>query len=479
MSTATAPIPVVVPDAPAVEPSALADPSDLAAAPAAAASSAVTAPPAGSAPERRPVGRRAWLPVAAAMVAVAWGGNEFTPLLVMYRQVSEFSALIVDGLLAAYILGIVPALLLGGPLSDLHGRRALMIPAAPLSFAGSLLLALNPGAPLLLALGRILCGLALGLVMAVGTAWVKELSDAAASSAATAASRASGASAAPGASSADAGAGPRRASLSLTGGFLVGAGVAAVLAQWAPWPTGTAYAVHMLLTAVTGIWVLTAPETRVVGRRSAADGRRGLRGVLSLLRVPSAAHRRFLMVVLPVAPWVFGCAGAAYAVLPSLLMDSAHGLPIAFSGLMTALTLGCGAGIQVLGKRIDTHRSARASVIAMAVITVGVALGAIAATTLDLPVGLLAAATMGMGYGLALVAGLSEVQRIADEDDLAGLTAVYYSVSYLGFFIPMIFAALSLAIPYPVLFGIGTVLAAVCLAIVASAWSKHLPGPRR
>lgn len=40
---------------------------------------------------------------------------------------------------------------------------------------------------------------------------------------------------------------------------------------------------------------------------------------------------------------------------------------------------------------------------------------------------------MGMGYGLALVAGLSEVQRIVQADDLAGLTAVYYSVAYLAF----------------------------------------------
>ena len=63
------------------------------------------------------VGHRAWLPVALTMFAVAWGGNEFTPLLVMYREVGDFSAVTVDALLAAYVLGIVPALLLGGPLS--------------------------------------------------------------------------------------------------------------------------------------------------------------------------------------------------------------------------------------------------------------------------------------------------------------------------------------------------------------------------
>lgn len=52
-----------------------------------------------------------WLSVGAALFAVAWGGNEFTPLLVMYRQIDHMSALTVNVLLGAYVLGIVPALL--------------------------------------------------------------------------------------------------------------------------------------------------------------------------------------------------------------------------------------------------------------------------------------------------------------------------------------------------------------------------------
>src|SRR5690606_8572912 len=149
---------------------------------------------------RAVVGRRAWLPVAMVMFAVAWGGNEFTPLLVMYREVGHFSAVTVDALLAAYVLGIVPALLVGGPLSDRYGRRPLLLPAAPVALAGSLVLAGGESSAALLAAGRVLCGVALGLVMAVGTTWIKELTDAAA--------RASGTS--------DGGSGARRAGLSLT-----------------------------------------------------------------------------------------------------------------------------------------------------------------------------------------------------------------------------------------------------------------------
>ncbi|MFI2752199.1 MFS transporter [Cellulomonas sp. P22] len=393
---------------------------------------------------------RIWLGVAASMFTVAWGGNEFTPLLVLYREVSSFSALTVNVLLGAYVLGIVPALLVGGPLSDRYGRRPLLLPAAPLSLAGSLVLALGADSPVALGVGRVLCGAALGLVMAVGTTWVTELS----------------------AGTGDPRAGARRASLALTLGFLVGAGVAGALAQWGPWPTHTSYLVHVVLTLGACLWLLRVPETR---HRTALGAQLPLRDDL---RIPTVANRRFLRVVVPLAPWVFGCAGSAYAVLPGLMREHSGGLPVAFSGLLTVLTLGCGVGIQVLGRAIDTDRSARASVVALVIVVVGMGLGALAADRLALPVVLVAAAVLGMGYGLALVAGLNEVQRIAGPDDLAGLTAVYYSVAYVGFAVPALLAMLAGWWSYPQMFLGGLAIALLCLAVVGAAWKAHLPTRR-
>lgn len=397
-------------------------------------------------------GARSWWPVAAVMLVVAWGGNEFTPLLVMYREVSDFSTVTVDALLAAYVLGIVPALLLGGPLSDRYGRRPVLLPAAPIAVVGSLVLAVGESSPVVLGIGRVLCGVALGLVMAIGSTWVKELTDLAARAGADL----------------DASAGARRAGLALTFGFLLGAGVAAGLAQWAPWPTHLAYVLHAVLALLGGLWLLGVPETRP---REVTSPRR----LVDDLKVPAAGHRRFWRVVVPVAPWVFGCAASAYAILPALMMDQVAGRAVAFAGALTVLGLGCGVGIQVLGRIIDTRDSARASVIAMSIVVVGMGLGAVAAARLDLTVTIIAAAVLGAGYGLALVASLSEVQRIARPDDLAGLTAVYYSLTYLGFFAPVVLAALSMQWSYPQMFGAGAVVAAVCLVIVAFAWRAHLP----
>lgn len=385
--------------------------------------------------------RRAWWPVAAVLVAVAWGGNEFTPLLVMYREQGDMGPVTVDALLAVYVFGLVPALLLGGPLSDRFGRRPLLLPAAPVSALGSLVLALDPSSPVVLAIGRLLCGVALGLAMAVGSTWITELS----------------------AATGDRAAGPRRGSLSLTAGFLAGAGVAAMLAQFAPWPTFLSYALHAAGSLAAGAVLLRVPETRPALPR---EERAPLRDDL---RITAVRHPRFLRVVVPLAPWVFGCAGCAFAVLPSLLTDHVGGLPIAFAGMMAILALGCGIGIQVVARRIDTPSSARASVVALAIVAVGMALAAWASASLSLPVGIAAAVVLGTGYGLALVAGLSEVARIAGPGRLAGLTAVFYSLTYLGFFVPMVLAWLRDTWTYGEMFGFGVVAVLLCLTVVAAS----------
>lgn len=405
--------------------------------------------PAGDTPAPIPTsgGRRTWWPVAAVLLAIAWGGNEFTPLLVMYREQGHMGDVTVDALLAAYVFGIVPALLLGGPLSDRHGRRPLLLPAAPVGALGSLVLAIDPTSPLLLAAGRVLCGVALGLAMAVGSTWITELS-------ARAGQRA---------------AGPRRGSLSLTTGFLVGAGVAAMLAQFGPWPTHLAYVVHAAGALAAGAWLLRVPETN-------PGLRRGDRAPLREdLRITAVRHPRFLRVVVPLAPWVFGCAGSGYAVLPALLSDHAGGVPIAFAGMLTVLSLGCGIGVQVLARRIDTPTSARATVVALSIVAVGMALAAWAAVSPSLPLGVLAGVVLGTGYGLGLVAGLSEVARIAGPGQLAGLTAVFYSLTYLGFFAPMVLAWLRSTWSYGEMFGFGAVAAALCLVLVAASSRKALP----
>lgn len=386
---------------------------------------------------------RHWIPVALAVFAAAWGGNQFTPLLVMYRQQGGLSAVAVDSLLFAYVLGIVPALLIGGPLSDRIGRRPLMLPAPIFAALGSTLLAIDPHSMVLLGAGRIASGIALGLSMAVGGSWIAEISIR---------------------DGAGAAAGARRAAMSLTAGFGLGAGMAGVLAEWGPWPTVTPYAVNIALAVMALGWLVRAPETRP---RTAQSGR-----LIDDLRIPGIGQRRFLFIVLPVAPWVFGACASAYAIIPALMTTQTAGAPIAFAALCCVLGLAAGFAIQTIGRRIDDPHGVRGVVLALVVVAIGMALAAAAASALTIWLALLAAAILGCGYGMAVISGLLEVQRIAGPGNLAGLTAVFYSATYLGFAAPAVLAWIAETFPsvtYPMMFGVGVVAALVCLLVAAAA----------
>ncbi|MBV5243884.1 MFS transporter [Mycolicibacterium sp. PAM1] len=389
-------------------------------------------------------GRRArgWIAVALATFAIAWGGNEFTPLLVMYRLDDGFSALTVDLLLFAYVLGIVPALLIGGPMSDRFGRRPLMLPAPLLAAIGSLILAVGADSAWLLGVGRVFSGLALGLAMAVGGSWIKELSS-------------------PPWDVGDAGG--RRAAMSLTAGFGLGAAVAGVLAQWGPAPTVLPYAINVAMAVAAAVLLLSAPETRArsVSVRPAANS------WWTDLAIPGVSHRRFLLVVVPLAPWVFGAGASAYAVLPALMTEHVAAAPIAFSALLCAVTLGVAFGVQRLGRSLLSG-GALGVVVALGLVAAGMALAAWASASLTIWATVVAAAVLGGGYGMALVAGLQEIQRIATPDDLAGLTAVFYSLCYLGFGVPAAMVFLSDHVSYPSMFGFGAVAAVGCLAVAVT-----------
>ncbi|WP_068051799.1 MFS transporter [Nocardia xishanensis] len=392
-------------------------------------------------PVRSATATKHWWGVAAAVFTIAWSGNEFTPLLVMYKS-HGLAPTTVDLLLFYYVLGIVPALLIGGPLSDRYGRRKLLLPAPLIAASGSLLLAFGSCSVPALAAGRVLCGVALGLAMAVGSSWLKELSQP------------------PYGRALPAGTGARRSAMSLTGGFAIGAGTAGVLAQWAPLPNTLAYLINAALCLAAAAWLSRAPETvppqENPGRLS------------DDLKIPAAGHRRFRYVALPAALWLFTSAATAYAVMPTLMLPHVHGAPIAFSALITVITLGCGFTIQSVARRIDRPGTARAAAVGLALVTCGMLAATWASGALTLGATVLTAVILGAGYGIGLVAGLQEIERIARPDDLAGLTAVFYSVSYLGFGVP---AGLSYlhqhaGFSYPAMYSGLAVTAAGCLVLV-------------
>jgi hypothetical protein len=76
------------------------------------------------------------------------------------------------------------------------------------------------------------------------------------------------------------------------------------------------------------------------------------------------------------------------------------------------------------------------------------------------------AIVLGCAYGLSLVAGLVEVQRLAGEDGLARLTAVFYAFTYLGFAAPYLLALGAHVAGYALLLALAAVLALATAALV-------------
>ena len=387
--------------------------------------------------------RPKWFPAAAAVFACGWGGNQFTPLLVMYHA-AGYSAFTVDALLGAYVVGLVPGLLLSGGLSNRYGRRPVMFAGTAMSLLASVLLALGPLGAAWIAAGRFLTGIAVAVAMAVGSTWIKELADADPFSAADL--------------------GTRRAALCLTLGLGIGPGVAGVLAQWGPWPMVLPYVVHIGLAAVALSAVRRSPETL----RTRTDA---VRAALPA----TAKHPRFRRIILPMAPWIFGSCGVAYAILPQLVEHQTGSWALAYSTLLTVCAIGAGVGIQPIAKRVDRATSARAVLTGMVVLCLGLLLSVVAAAQESPWLALGSAVVLGAAYGMVVVSGLLELQRLARPDEIAELTGVYYALAYVGFLLPSLLAALNGVAGYPMLL---TCVAAVAIAgtlVVARHSRRHLP----
>lgn len=398
-----------------------------------------------------------WFLSAIAVFAVAWGGNEFTPLMVMYRENADLAPVFIDVLLLVYALGIAPALLISGPISDRIGRKPVMLTAPILSIVGSTLIALGETTAPLILTGRFISGLSVGIVMAVGGSWVKELSDTRFDPTAKPTS------------------GAKRQSMALTLGFGLGAGVAGTLAQFAPLPGQLAYILHILITIPTIFGLMTVAETRQSPHLKGAPQET----LWQSLRTPSVTNRRFLLVSAMGAPWVFGAAGVAYAIIPSLLQDHVS-KPVFYSAMVTLFALLCGFAIQQIGPRFVTDHNARGSLIAIGIVVVGMGLAAWVSSNPTAVTAFIAALVLGTGYGLSMFTGLNEVQRIAGPRDLAGLTGIFYCLTYIGFAFPAILTKLSESISwmtYPVMLGGGMVIAILMGLVIFLNSKVGLPQP--
>src|ERR1700759_4945175 len=165
---------------------------------------------------RQPAGsrrhRRAFWVVAFAFFTVMGFSTVPSPLYGLYRTRDHFSLFMITVIFAVYAIGVIASLLLAGHLSDLYGRRRLLLPAVGITILSAVVFLASKSLTALL-IGRLLNGISIGIVASAATAYLAELD--AVGRPQGSASRAT-----------------LTASAVNVGGLAVGALVAGVLAQW-------------------------------------------------------------------------------------------------------------------------------------------------------------------------------------------------------------------------------------------------------
>lgn len=399
----------------------------------------VTAPPTST---PTPRARRALGPWAAyglvtAVVGLAlFASATPSPLYATYRELWGFSPTVLTLVFAVYAFGVLAALLLAGGVSDVVGRRPVLV-AALATLIGTSLLFASAGSVGWLFAARAVQGVATGLALGAASAAMLDLH-------------------------------PRRdpAAVGLANGVVSAAGmglgtfVASVLVEVAPAPRVVPYLVLVVLFAVALAGALALPEP--VAARSRP------RPAPQAPRVPAAVRRPFLLASLAVlSSWSIG--GLFLALGPQLagaLFDTADHV---VAGAVVLALCGAGALSQLAFGRAAPWRCATGGSIAL---SAGILLIVAAAAADSGPLLLLGAVVGGGGFGTAFLGALRALSVAIPPTHRAEVMSAFYVVAYASLSLPAVLAgALTTPLGLEATFElIGGVVAALALVVAAEAW---------
>ena len=352
--------------------------------------------------------RRVFVGAAAALAVLFMGNNLPSALYGLLRQVFGYSPLVQTLLYAVpVVLIVLPGLFVFGALSDVAGRRCLVLAGLAVFAAGDVAFMLASSTAWLFA-GR----LAQGLGIALGTA----------PAAATLGDSAAG-------FRQDPASAQRLAALagtiSITGGLAIGPLLGGLLAQYAHAPRVTPLAVHLGLVAVALVLALPIP-----GRPAGAAGR----WRLAVPRIPAQVRPRFgLIAVAEVLCWaVVGVFSAVIASLLGSILQTGN-LALTAGGLF--VMIGTSAAAQLGAPRLAPLT---AQVTGLSVLAAGLVLLLAAAITHSVVLAVLAMVGSGIGHGLVFAGNLAEITVATPAAERGGVLGAVYFVNYVGLGVPVI-----------------------------------------
>jgi hypothetical protein len=347
-------------------------------------------------------------------------------LYALYQARWQFSVTTLTAVFAVYAVALLLALLTTGSLSDVVGRRPVLLVAIGGQVVAMVLFAAADGVGWVFA-ARAVQGLATGLATSALSAGLVDLAPVER---------------------------PASASVVTTGGPTTGQALGAVgagaLVQFAPAPTVLVYVLLLagFVLAAVAVWFLPEPVAT-----------RPLRARVFVPRVglPTEARPAFLAAA-PCVVAVWALSGLHLSLGPSLagqLLGSSDRL---LSALVVTLLTGCGA-IAAVAARTRPPRAVLVAgcvllLVGMALTLVGVGVGS--GSVAEFYAG---TAVAGLGFGLGLLGTVSVVMTAAPTADRGRVAATMFVLAYLSFGLPAVAAGAATASsglrPVAVVYGLG------------------------
>ncbi|HEX6451238.1 MAG TPA: MFS transporter [Trebonia sp.] len=351
---------------------------------------------------------RVFIGAAAALAVLFIGNNLPSALYGPLRAIFGFSPLVQTLLYAVpVVLVILPGLLVFGTLSDVVGRRVLVLAGLAVFAAGDIVFMLA-GDTAWLFVARLAQGLGIALATAASTA---TLGDSA------------------GGLRGDPVAAQRLAALtgtiSITGGLALGPLLGGVLAQYAPAPRTTPLAVHLglVIAAFALAWSIPGRTTSGAGRWR-----------LAVPRIPDAIRPRFgLIAASGLLCWAV--LGVFSAVIASLLGSILHTSNLALTAGGLFVMIAASAVAQLGALRLAPLT---AQVTGLSVLAGGLVLLLAAEGTSSAVLAVLAMVGSGIGHGLVFAGNLAEISVATPAAERGGVLGAVYFVNYAGLGVPVI-----------------------------------------
>lgn len=340
--------------------------------------------------------------LAASGVALGVSGVP-APLYGMYQKEWHFTPLTTTFVFAVYAFAALAAVLVSGRISDVVGRKPVLVGAFATMIIGLVVFLLADNVAMLL-VARALHGLAVGSTVVAGAAALLDLR-------------------------------PKHGARSgqLSGvAFNVGMAVAilgsALLAQYAPHPLRMPYVVITVVCLLIGVGVIALREphtARIAGRITIAKP-----------AVPQEIRGDFWFSALGVmAAW--SVLGVLLSLYPSLASAETGIHNLVFGGAVVASTAVAGATAQLFATGIPARRAAIGGDTGMAVALV---LTVPALHTGNWVVVLLAGVLLGVTFGLGFGGSLRHLSEVVPQHKRGETMSAYYLLAYTAMALPTILA---------------------------------------